>query len=156
MEIETIRRKNIELLLPVCFGGVKRQLALKLDIDTTSISRFFMADNPTKSARDFSSKFCRKLEKISNLELGWIDSIKYFVPKGTNVFVVNEVNQNIVDKESMTTTEDSESEFSAKYAYDSVMSVLEKLTSTQITEVVGDMPEKEALAINELLKTLKK
>lgn len=78
MDIDTIRRTNLESLINEKSNGNKAQFSKTLseltpeekEISPSSISRLFIAG---KNARKISTKFSRRIEKAFKLTHGWMD-----------------------------------------------------------------------------------
>jgi len=72
MENKEIRRLNLRGVIDHYFDGVDRRLALALDKQPSEISRLFTKNEESK--RNISDVFSRKIEKLVDKQLGWMDT----------------------------------------------------------------------------------
>lgn len=71
MDIATIRRRNLEIILREQFDGNKSKLASLLNIESSYLSRFF-AENP-KNRRNIGGSLARRIEKAAGKRQNWMD-----------------------------------------------------------------------------------
>lgn len=76
--INEIRRENLRYLIDRDYEGIDRKLALKLKVQPTQISRYF---SKSKSRRNISDEYARKIEKASGLDEGWMDEPRHIDPE---------------------------------------------------------------------------
>lgn len=72
MGIETneIRRLNLQYVIDKNFNGVKLKLAQALEVEGTSVSRWF---SKSKQRRTISGDSARHIESVVGYERGWLD-----------------------------------------------------------------------------------
>lgn len=69
--INETRRNNLRWIIDNRYGGVDRKLAIALGVQQTQITRYFSV---AKSRRNISDDMARRIEKIENLDEGWMDT----------------------------------------------------------------------------------
>ena len=83
MDINEIRRINLQTVIDEHFNGVSRQLALALELNPSHISRLYTENENHR--RNMGPKLARRIEEAANLPDGWMDqshtdSADYKVP----------------------------------------------------------------------------
>ena len=70
METDEVRRLNVQYVIDENYEGVKLKLAQALEIEGTSVSRWF---SKGKQRRAISVDSARRIESVSGYDRGWLD-----------------------------------------------------------------------------------